>query len=94
MEERYSGRSVDGHLKGFRLPFREKQNAMEIARVTINRKRCVRCGLCTKLAPAVFHFDAEGNVEAIAGAVPKNQGLILSAISRCPAIALEAQQKE
>ena len=76
--------------KGIQLPFFRRKARLSIASVSVDQKRCRRCGLCTRLVPEVFHFDENGNVETASGVTLENQAFVLSAVSRCPAVALEA----
>lgn len=69
-------------------PFKRRR-PLQIRQVTIHQEKCAHCGLCTRLAPEVFQFDRDGNVRAAAGITLNNQGLVISAINHCPAIAID-----
>ena len=57
-------------------------------KVKLNKNRCIGCGLCCNMCPAVFGVDDIGKAEVISGASEENNNKVQGAIYCCPTKAI------
>lgn len=61
-------------------------------KVKVNKEKCIGCGLCLNLCPAVFELDEDDKSKLIEGVdLEKNEKGIKEAIQSCPVGAIEEE---
>lgn len=56
----------------------------------VNKEKCIGCGTCEALCPAVFELDSEGKSEFLPDVdVVKHRRCIQEALESCPVKAIE-----
>lgn len=60
-----------------------------MAKVIVNKDKCIGCGACTATCPEVFDFDDEGLAKVIKDEVNDD---VKMAVESCPTEAIEIQE--
>lgn len=58
--------------------------------IYVDKTKCIGCGLCTSVCPAVFYMGEEGFSEVIEGQEESNDPGVEEAINSCPSQAISA----
>jgi len=54
----------------------------------ITASKCIGCGLCVDLCPAVFRFNSSGQAEVFSNELNEDDEVIKKAAQSCPAEAI------
>lgn len=60
-----------------------------MAKVTVNKDKCIGCGACTATCPEVFEFDDDGLAKAVKDEVNDD---VKTAAEGCPTEAIEIKE--
>ena len=60
-----------------------------MAKVEVDKNKCIGCGACTAIAPDVFEFDDDGLVKAVKQEVNDD---VKTAAEGCPTEAITAEE--
>ena len=59
-----------------------------MAKVEVDKNKCIGCGACTAIAPDVFEFDDDGLAKAVSNTVNED---VKTAAEGCPTEAITAE---
>jgi len=60
-----------------------------MAKVEVDKNKCIGCGACTAIAPDVFEFDDDGLAKAVSNTVNED---VKTAAEGCPTEAITAEE--
>ncbi len=60
-----------------------------MAKVEVNKNKCIGCGACTAIAPDVFEFDDDGLAKAVKQEINED---VKTAAEGCPTEAITAEE--
>ena len=60
-----------------------------MAKVEVDKNKCIGCGACTAIAPDVFEFDDDGLAKAISNTVTDD---VKTAAEGCPTEAITVEE--
>lgn len=60
-----------------------------MAKVTVNKDKCIGCGACTAICPEVFEFDDDGLAKAVKDEINDD---VKMAAEGCPTEAIEIEE--
>ena len=60
-----------------------------MAKVTVNKDKCIGCGACTATCPEVFEFDDDGLAKAVKNEINDD---VKMAAECCPTEAIEIEE--
>lgn len=58
--------------------------------IYVDKSKCIGCGLCTTVCPAVFYMGGEGFSEVVEGQEESGDFGVQEAIDSCPTQAISA----
>lgn len=61
-----------------------------MAKVTVNKEKCIGCGACTATCPEVFEFDDDGLAKAVKDEINDD---VKMAAEGCPTEAIEINEE-
>ena len=60
-----------------------------MAKVEVDKNKCIGCGACTAIAPDVFEFDDDGLAKAVKNEIDED---VKTAAEGCPTEAITIQE--